>query len=192
MSSTTDICNMALSYLGAAHINLITEDSDEAVACNTWFDVARDVVLSQGQWSFARERVVLAQSNDTPPFDWAYKYLLPVDLLEVSLVNGSKIIPFVIEGSYLLTNEESVSLNYIRKVHDTGDFTPLFTDSLAAYLGSLISVPITRRFDLQKELMQLYTFKLANAMSQDMDTTESKEQRDDQNPDNFSWVSARS
>lgn len=102
MTSETTICNFALSQVGTrSTIASLTEDSNEARACNLWFDQTRDDMLQQAFWNFARKTATLSllkQSPGTPGFvgpasatwsnvypapPWQYQYAYPSDCLQV-------------------------------------------------------------------------------------------------------------
>ena len=57
MASEVDICNRALSKLGAARITSLTEDSVNARACNAMYESVRDAELRAHPWNFAMKRV---------------------------------------------------------------------------------------------------------------------------------------
>ncbi len=102
MTSETQICNFALSSIGTrSTIAALTEDSNEARACNLWFAQTRDDMLQQAFWNFARKTATLSllkQAPGTPGFSgtqsttwnssypappWLYEYAYPSDCLQL-------------------------------------------------------------------------------------------------------------
>jgi len=90
MSSTVvDICNQALSMAGArATIASLTEDSEEARACNIVYDTQRKSCLRAAHWNFARFQAnlgLLLDASKSPPDNvpapWVYEYAYPTDCL---------------------------------------------------------------------------------------------------------------
>ncbi len=144
----THICNLALSRIGAkrlAYTGTTETDLDanttlEAIVCNLNYEQTVDALLSSNWWGFARESVVLVRDTETPPFEWAYQYILPADFLRLrSVYEGSMSninnYSYIIEGGKFKTDETTVSLRYIRKVTDIKEFTPLFIEVLILSLA---------------------------------------------------------
>ena len=81
MPSSVDICNIALSHLGArAQVSSISppDGSVEAGYCARFFPLARREVIEVGNWSFAKKRVALAAVDNASEI-WQYAYALPSD-----------------------------------------------------------------------------------------------------------------
>lgn len=82
-----DICNMALSKMGArVKINsLQTDVSPAAVNCNIWYNHLRRLLLRSAPWGFARTTVLLTQTGsilNNPPnndYPWLFNYAYPAD-----------------------------------------------------------------------------------------------------------------
>ncbi len=68
MSTKTEILNMALAHIGVSKKvgNFDTEDSKEANAGRTFFDIARDNVLRDTQWPFTTKIEALALIEEEP------------------------------------------------------------------------------------------------------------------------------
>ena len=88
MTTTVDICNLALSHIGAAAkvTSILGDDtSAEARHCIRFYPMARDTVLALHDWSFARTRAALVSvtiDNDA----WDYAYTIPSDMLKAIAV----------------------------------------------------------------------------------------------------------
>lgn len=190
MSSKTEICNIALGLLGAERIGSITEGSNESLACQNNWDVSRDATLAAMHWSFARKRLELSQLATTPDFGWDYQYPLPSDFIEPIVVNEGSEPKWVIEGNYLLTNEDEVELVYIARITETSLYSALFVDALATRLAADIAPAVTRNFELQQKMMQLFDFKIRRAMNHDAARAMEYE-RADMSQGNFTWISCR-
>jgi hypothetical protein len=81
-----DICNMALSEMGArVKINSLTDVTPAAVNCNIWYDQLRRLLLRSAPWGFARTTVALTQTGsilNNPPdndYPWLFNYTYPSD-----------------------------------------------------------------------------------------------------------------
>lgn len=82
----------------------------------------------------------LTLADSAPDFEWDYQFKLPDDFLRLRsnyTIDDSNAVDdrFMIEGDYLLTNEDEVDLKYIKKVTDPDDFDPLFTEVLILTLA---------------------------------------------------------
>lgn len=89
MTAPADICNMALSDIGArATIAALTDPGPAAVACNIWYDKLRQMLLRTAPWGFARSTIALTQLGaitNTPPdniYPFPYKYAYPSDCIK--------------------------------------------------------------------------------------------------------------
>lgn len=85
MASVADLCNMALSHIGArAQVASIDppDGTAEAGYCARFYPIARREMLESHAWSFAKTRAVLA-SVDLPDTSWLYAYALPSDCLNI-------------------------------------------------------------------------------------------------------------
>lgn len=172
MASVVDICNMALSHIGADAIVSAIDPPDgsvEAGHCARFYPQARAELLESFPWSFARTRAVLAEVTN-PSELWAYAYALPSDMLtakrvlnsftlidlgflpttgwatpsELAFINERGSADFDVEGSVLLTNEPDAVLLYVRDVTDTPKFTPSFRTALSYLLASFLAGPIIK------------------------------------------------
>jgi len=101
--SVVDICNSALSLVGAASIMSLTDNSKEARICNLQYDSNRRDELRKHYWNFAIKRVALAPDAQAPAFDFAYQFTLPSDCLRIVIPNDAYL-DWVLEGRKILTN----------------------------------------------------------------------------------------
>ena len=90
MASQVEICNMALSHIGASAIVSIGENSKEAEKCRLFFDNCLEAVLSDGNWQFRRQtkRLTLIDQEKVSdklirPTNWSYMYAYPSDVIKV-------------------------------------------------------------------------------------------------------------
>lgn len=170
MASEVDICNRALSIIGArSTIASLTESSTEAVQCTIHYASTRDELLRPHLWSFARRQVTMAlmaaaagtaeNPAGVPPLPmapWLYQYRLPTDCLRVRQLyqpasNGPKI-AFSLSGDQdaagnpvkvLLTNQPQAVLVYTSQVTVVDMFDPDFQAALVASLAARLAFPLT-------------------------------------------------
>ena len=89
--SETDIGNLALRFLGQAKtIGAFTERSTEAGLCQAWYYNARDEVLREWEWEFARAYQQLEFLTNNPTSEWLYSYRYPSNVLFLRRLVGGK------------------------------------------------------------------------------------------------------
>lgn len=171
MTTVVDICNLALSRIGdRATITSISppEGSAQADHCARFWPMARDTALESKPWRFAAARAELALT-DYPTANWSYAYFLPSDCLLARRVFPPTVAPsssssaifaadelgddfdirFDLETDasgrvVLLTNEETATLLYTRRVTDPAKFTANFSDAVTWLLASYIAGPVLK------------------------------------------------
>ena len=135
-----DICNDALVRCGAALITSLT-DKPNGILCAAIYEKAIDEIIQENEkgWSDTIERVTVDVDATAPEgTDWDYRYLLPSSpyCLKVLAIGGSP--AYVIEGRYLLTNQEtSIALKYAKRITDP--------TNINSHLASAISARITEK-----------------------------------------------
>jgi len=150
-----EICNMALSRIGASPIEALTEASEAARKCNQFYEHDRRVVLRRYPWPWATRRVELAAMVDSPQ-DYLYAYRYPADccyLRKIFFVGpNGRFIPLpdirykiVSDGSGLVlyTNEPRVVAEYTADVKDAALFDELFCEALSWKLAASIAFKLT-------------------------------------------------
>jgi len=171
MGSPIDICNMALSDIGArSTIASFDEGSKEAAACAVWYDELRRSLLRGAPWGFARKTAPLS-AQPTTQWPWSYMYTYPADCLKARYIlppppadwdptQGSVLWPwtgpdrayrFLIANNFdgtfqrkvLLSNVPDAYLIYTVDVENVELFDPLFKQALAAWLSAKIVLQLT-------------------------------------------------
>lgn len=97
------ICNLALSRIGAQAITSITDTTNpSAIACNTWWTMIVSEVGRSAPWKCLMKRVMInpvtgyppaAVGGVTPPYlyEWNAQYALPSDYLRMVMLNGNDV-----------------------------------------------------------------------------------------------------
>jgi hypothetical protein len=138
MASKIDIINSALVLVGDKPLNSLTEDRRAAVVANAIYQDVYEGELNKHRWGFARAIQPL-NLLVTAPKDPRYKnaFQLPTDLLvAVQLIPNEY--DYRRYGYELYSNQNEVSLDYIRKVTEAelpSYFIRLFTYALARDLS---------------------------------------------------------
>jgi len=173
MATEVSICSNALRKLGDDPITSLTEDTERARLCNSFYESSRDSLLRSHPWNFAITRATLAQLSTTPAYGFAYQYALPTDpyclrVLEMEYQDYIfKIENLATVGRVLLSDESTAKILYVGRITDTTLFDSLFVDTLTAHLSAKLAYPITNSTTLQAQMQQLYQAKLSEARSVD-------------------------
>lgn len=166
MVSEVGIINAALSKIDGNAITSIGQDGVEGEVSQTLYTLTRDALLASHPWNFAIGRSELTLDASAPAFEFDNQYLLPADCLRcVKLYNTS--LMWKKEGNRLLTDASTAQLIYIKKVTDTGLFSPGFTEALITKLAAEMTVKITGSQTAAQGLYQEFKDKLKDAKKQD-------------------------
>ncbi len=182
MTSTVSIVNNALNIIGGSNITELEENSKTARVMNQMYESIRDDVFRAHPWNCLIRRANLAQSVDTPAFDYAYQYALPTDpycLRVLEFQNGSMTYPyenlvgqgnkpfFVIEGRNILTDSGTARIKYIARITDPTQYDAGLISVLAARLASEAAYAITGSTSVVQLADALYERKLREARFSD-------------------------
>jgi len=176
MATEVSICSNALRKLGDDPITSLTDDTERARLCNSFYESSRDSCLRSHPWNFAITRATLAQLSTTPAYGFSYQYALPTDpyclrVLEMEYQDYIfKIENLAEQGRVLLTDEGEAKIIYIARVTDPSLFDSMFVDVLTAKLAVDLAYPITNSTTLQAQMQKLFERKLSEARS--LDSTE--------------------
>lgn len=173
MISEVDICNMALLKLGATpRIGSLTEGTENARACNTFYPHVRDAVLRTHPWNCAIERKQITALATGPIADYDNQYQLPTNpwclrILQVGTIDQQPV-RWTVEGRKLLANIDSPKIVYTKRITDTNEFDALLIDALVLKLAMKIAGIITSSTKTAKDLLDEYELiSLPDAKSTD-------------------------
>lgn len=81
-TSAAEICNKALARIGVKIYidDLVSDQTQEAETCNIFYEDARDSLLAEFPWAFAKRRAVLALTAETRS-GWVYAFAMPSDCI---------------------------------------------------------------------------------------------------------------
>ena len=166
--TSTDICNLALSYLSKGKITSMDDNTEEAAQCKIHYDHARRLLLRQYPWGFAKRTVKLALlAGKEPGWDFAYAY--PAGCLAVRYVfdeegasaKEEQVQDFdtaMLTGNQkaLLTDVELAWCEYTYNVKDVDMFPDEFIEAFAHYLACNMATVLTGSASIQQTQFQLY------------------------------------
>jgi len=181
MATVVSICNMALARIGiSTFISSMTEASNEARVCSLFYEEARDFVLRDRPWNFAKKRVVLADAG-APPAEWGFKYTYPSDCLKTRYIvpaglrnpRNDQRVQFEVANEngqrVIYTNQEAAELVYTYRVTDPTLFDPMFSSVLAYRVASEVAMPLSAKPDLAKAARDAYRAEIEIASGHSMD-----------------------
>lgn len=169
-SSSTKICNLAISWVAGKRISSLDDDqSTEASLCRENYDASRKAVLEEREWTFALKRAVLNPLTSTPAFGFSAQFKLPADCLKVVSVQDPRRndVQYVVEEDMILCDESEVHIRYTFDLDNTNKFSELFTQALAAHVASKIALPLSKNRTLMADMITLYDDLLQRAISTD-------------------------
>jgi len=152
--------------VGARRITSLNEDSVEARLCLDFYDNVRDEMLRSHPWKFATKRAALVEvANEEPAFGFDHYFQLPTDCIRVLKVEGDESLPWTVEGTYLLTDDETATIKYVARITQVGMFDPGFTQALTLKLAYKLSFPLVQSTTLRQSLMVEYNDAIRTARS---------------------------
>lgn len=127
--------------------------------------------MIEGEWTSTVRRRALAQTTNTPAFEFTYEYQLPVSPFCLKVLNideapiGSG--KYKIEGDKLLSDAIAVNIRYIGKLTDTEDYGILLQKAIVSKLALELSYRLTSDKTLSNSLSIDYERALINGLSGD-------------------------
>lgn len=175
MPSPVEICNLALGWLGANLIhalNLEAPESTEEELCAANYPAALRVVLEAKGWTFATERVVIENGEESGVAEYPRRFLVPATVVRVLGADdgsGTFELRWVREGKHVLTADVAGDLHVkaVLLVEDALRFPPAFTRALALRLAADLAIPLTENRARAGELEAQYLREVARAGSLD-------------------------
>jgi hypothetical protein len=165
MATLISIANLALTYLGHNTINSLDQANEAARKSKLLMQPAIDATLRGYNWNCATDRAALALSAEAPVFNFAYKFVLPNDCLRVIQMEEISF-KFKIEGRFLVTNESTANILYIKRIL-VGEMDSLLIQAVAAKLALDMSFPLTNSTSLMDSMAKLYSIKITEAQQID-------------------------
>jgi hypothetical protein len=107
----------------------------------------------------------LSQDTETPDFEWDYQFKLPNDFLAMKSIyedrySNENLRSYALEGKMLLTNEDEMSIRYIKKVTDVTEFDPLFVEVLVLQLALKLVGPLAGGNPKLQDVLQRELFAI--------------------------------
>nr|DAK55195.1 MAG TPA: tail tubular protein [Caudoviricetes sp.] len=181
----TDICNIALAYIGQGRIASIEEESEESAQCVLFYNHLRRKLLSEYRWNFAERKQKLALLKEEVA-GWNYVYAYPAQCLIIRKIHekGNDRIIKKEDWQVLTLNESTKAVctdvsgayaTYTANVENADMFPDTFVSALAHALASAIAVPLSgsqTMAQLHYQMMQqnIYNAKYQSAIQDNRKT----------------------
>jgi len=168
INSKAGICNLAIGHLGISTrvVSIDSPTTKEEKDCALYYDITRQALLEAYDWSFAKSRVSVSASSETPAFKWSYKSSeLPSDLLRFNALhysNGSIIVNtnrkmYELEGNRILTDLSApYYISYTRNVEIVSEMSRLFVMLLSLSLAKQLYKTLGSSSSTLANVMQEY------------------------------------
>ena len=160
-----DICNSALTKVGAERITSLTEENERARILAEQYPKIRDKMLRSHPWNFAIARLLLAPALGTPAFGFQYQFTIPADCLRILEINSES--TWQKEGEYIVSDSPSVGIKYIKKIVDTSKYDATFAEALAAAIAADVSYSLVQSVTLKDTLLKEAEMAIRSARSFD-------------------------
>jgi hypothetical protein len=151
--TSLSICSDALLMLGAKAISSFNEGTDEANIADRLYPDIKNQAIMVYPWSFSFKKSQLSRLVTTPVSEYKYEYQLPGDRLGAprqvfvsSAINQRPIQAYRIMGDKLLTNEETIFIDYQYAVQEF-EMPVYFVQMLKYMLAWHFAIPITDQSD---------------------------------------------
>lgn len=176
MAASIELCNHALTKLGADRILALTDDSKAARALLAVYDRLLDAELQGNRWTFATKRASLPALLAAPVWGYARAFGLPTDCLSLVWIDGAGVAlgladlsmdsaaPYTIEERSILTDLGApLRIKYVARIEDATRWDPCFWNALAARLAFEICEDVTQSSSKKQELWGEYRAAIAQA-----------------------------
>lgn len=160
ITTTTDLCNLALARLGARRIaNYESDTTTEAKACRLHFELVRDGLLRRHQWDFATTSKMLSRLEADPLSEYESAWQMPADCVRIiRLSDNNPFLPltdFARRGrSILINGVTTLELVYVTNSVPIHEWDSLFIDALVLSLASRIAGDVTQNPGMASEAKQ--------------------------------------
>jgi hypothetical protein len=171
--SQVDICNKALTHIGAKRIVDLEDNSQEAITLSAVYDMVLDAVLRDHPWGFATAVGTLAALSDVEVPGWDYVYTYPSSCVRVRKVysDSTDHNPDGDEFEVLTEDDQKVIaadispayVRYTKRVTDPTLYDAMFIEALAFRLAAEIAYAIKGDTKKRDAMFNFYLGAISNA-----------------------------
>lgn len=110
-AANISLANQSIGLLGSESITSGVTTDQNYIYCATFFDDARDEILTAGKWNFAKKRAYSIQTTD-PLFGYDNAFTPPSDYLKILQIEEDPLAVFEVENALIITDEGSAPTSY--------------------------------------------------------------------------------
>uniref|UniRef100_A0A6M3L139 Putative tail protein n=1 Tax=viral metagenome TaxID=1070528 RepID=A0A6M3L139_9ZZZZ len=156
--SRTEICNKALTLVGANPIVSIDDDTQNARVVNRVYELSLKSILSEAPWVFALRRSLLALSTDT--LEWYdnsenYVYARPNEVIRIFRTNDRDAI-WRVQGDYIISDTDDLGVEYVYYNNTPSSYTASFVEAFVDKLCSDIAFMILNSKTVAENFLEKY------------------------------------
>jgi hypothetical protein len=177
------IANLALSNLGEAPIQNLTDDNARARIASARIDDVIRGILRMHDWNTAMKRIALTSIGE-PLFGFNTTFQLPADFIKI--VEVYPVSRYRIQADTLLSNETTISILYIHEPTDVNTLDVLLAEAIALKLATEVSETLTGKDGLKERMMHKFVMALQEARS-----ANSKDKTPEHREDSTFWNARR-
>lgn len=180
--SKTEICNKALTLVGANPIVSLTDDTQNARILNRVYELSLKSILSEAPWVFALKRTLLATSADSLEWyddDDNYVYVKPNDLIRAFRANDRDAI-WKQFGEYIFSDTADLGLEYTYYLDQPTKYSTSFVEAFIDKLCSDIAFMVLNSKTVAETYLEKYEkVTLSKALAENAQIGTPIEMKDD-------------
>lgn len=158
LNSEVQICNSALVKIGVTNlIGALTEETEEAVACNQLYEQVRDEVTRDHFWNFAVTFASLTADAVAPSWGYAHSYTLPTDCLRFIGIKGSPAYQLTKDRKIFTDEAAPLYIMYVAQVTTVADMDITFKRALVTRLAAELCMSLTKDLERNRALLAEYS-----------------------------------
>jgi hypothetical protein len=167
--SKTEICNKALTLVGANPITSLTDDTQNARILNRVYELSLKSILSEAPWVFALKRTLLATSADA--LEWYdtnenYLYVKPNNMIRAFRANDDDAI-WRQHGDYIVSDTNDLGLEYTIFLDQPSKYTTSFVEAFVDKLCTDIAFMVLNSKTVAQGFQEKYEqISLAKALAE--------------------------
>jgi hypothetical protein len=152
------LVNQALTEIkGNRLVDLDLDTSEGARLAQLHFQPTLDATLRAHPWNCALARATLALSATPPAFGYTAQFALPTDPLCLRVINtDDDVIPWKVEGRFILSDRSSLAIRFIGRVADLNALDAMTIDAFTFRLAHKLAYPLTGSRQVAADMWELY------------------------------------
>jgi len=178
MKNSVNICNAALTRLGADQIITLDENTRNAQLCNAQFDHLRKLLQETGYFAFCTKRAIWDEPSSVvgdPAWQYANAYVIPPETKVLRMQQPRTDcnpyeypdIEWAEESGKALCDANPVYVTMVEEISTPLNFPHHFTEVLVSRLAAEICIAITQSQNMHSLLYAEYERRLEDAKFSD-------------------------